>query len=46
LRLQALQEQEILARFDPLVARMAAQNAATEEEIATDVAAARAELAN
>jgi len=47
LRLQALQEQEILARFDQLVARMAAQNAtATEEEIAADVAAARAELAD
>jgi prevent-host-death family protein len=45
LRLQTLQEQEVLARFDQLVARMAAQNAAAvEEEIAADVAAARAEL--
>jgi prevent-host-death family protein len=45
-RLQALQEQEVLARFDQLAARMAAQNAAaTEEEVAAEVAAARAELA-
>ena len=46
LRFQALQEQDVLARFDQLVARMAAQNAAIgEEEVAADVAAARAELA-
>jgi hypothetical protein len=45
LRFQALQEQEALARFDRLVARMAEQNAArSEEEVAADVAAARAEL--
>ena len=46
LRFQALQEQDVLARFDRLVARMAAQNESIgEEEVATDVAAARAELA-
>jgi prevent-host-death family protein len=46
LRFQALQEQDVLARFDQLVARMAAQNEAIgEEEVAADVAAARAELA-
>jgi prevent-host-death family protein len=45
LRFQALKEQDVLARFDQLVARMAAQNAAIgEEEVAADVAAARAEL--
>jgi prevent-host-death family protein len=45
LRFQALQEQEMLARFDRLVTRMAEQNAAVgEEEVAADVAAARAEL--
>jgi len=45
LRFQALQEQDVLARFDQLVARMAAQNAVVgEEEVAADVAAARAEL--
>ena len=45
LRLQALQEQEVLARFDRLVVRVAEQNAArSEEEVAADVAAARAEL--
>jgi hypothetical protein len=45
LRFQALQEQDVLARFDQLVARMAAQNAAVgEEEVAADVVAARAEL--
>ena len=44
-RFQALQEQQVLARFDRLVARMAEQNAAiSEEEVAADVAAARAEL--
>ena len=47
LRFQALQEQEVLARFDRLVTRMAEQNAAVgEEEVAADVAAARAELGN
>jgi prevent-host-death family protein len=46
LRFQALQEQDVLARFDQLVARMAAQNKSIgEEEVAADVAAARAELA-
>lgn len=45
LRFQALQEQEVLARFDRLVTRMAEQNAAIgEEEVAADVATARAEL--
>jgi hypothetical protein len=45
LRFQALQEQDVLARFDQLVARMAAQNAAVgEEEVAADVVAAQAEL--
>jgi prevent-host-death family protein len=45
LRFQALNEEELLARFDRLVERMAEQNgAAREEEVAADVAAARAEL--
>jgi prevent-host-death family protein len=45
LRFQALKEQDVLARFDQLVARMAEQNAAvSEEEVAADVTAARAEL--
>ncbi len=45
LRFQELREQDVLARFDRLMARMAEQNAAvSEEEVATDVAAARAEL--
>ncbi len=45
LRFQALQEQQVLARFDQLVARMAEQNAAvSEQDVAADVAAARAEL--
>lgn len=45
LQWQALQEQEVLARFDQLITRMAEQNAAAdEEEVAADVAAARAEL--
>jgi len=44
-RYQAFQEQEILARFDALTERMATQNAAvTDDEVAEDVAAARAEL--
>jgi prevent-host-death family protein len=42
---QELQEKEVLARFDRLMARMAEQNADTNEcEVAADVAAARAEL--
>jgi prevent-host-death family protein len=46
LRFQELQEEQVLARFDRLVARMAEQNASfSEEEVAADVAAARAELA-
>ncbi len=45
LQFQALKEQDVLARFDRLVARVAEQNAAiSEEEVAADVAAARAEL--
>jgi len=45
LRFQALREQDVLARFDQLAARMAEQNAAvSEEKVAADVAAARAEL--
>ena len=47
LRFQALQEQEVLARFDRLVTRMAEQSAAvSDEEVAADVAAARAELSD
>ena len=45
LRFQALREQDVLARFDELVARMAEQSAdVSEEEVAADVAAAQAEL--
>lgn len=45
LRFQALQEQDVLARFDGLMARMAEQQATvSEEEVAADVAVARAEL--
>jgi len=41
LRLQALHEQDVLARFDRLWARMADQNAAyTEEEVAANIATA------
>lgn len=44
-RFQALQEQQVLARFDRLIARMAEQNAdISEEEVSADVVAARAEL--
>lgn len=44
-RYQAFQEQEILARFDALTERMATQNAAvTDDEVAENTAAARAEL--
>jgi len=47
IRFQALQEQQVLARFDQLVARMAEQNAAvSEKEVTADVTAARAELGN
>ncbi len=47
LRFMRLQEQQVLARFDQLVTRMAEQNAVvSEEEVAGDVAAARAELGN
>ncbi|MBI4491681.1 MAG: type II toxin-antitoxin system Phd/YefM family antitoxin [Chloroflexi bacterium] len=45
LRFQELDEQEVFARFDRLLARMAAENAGySEEEVAADVEAARAEL--
>jgi len=46
LRFQEWQECAALTRFDRLLERLAVQNAAVgEEEIATDVAAARAESA-
>jgi prevent-host-death family protein len=45
LRFQALQERDVMARFDQLVARMAEQNAAVDErEVAADIDAALAEL--
>jgi prevent-host-death family protein len=45
LAFQELREKEVLARFDRLMARMAEQTAALDEdEVAADVAAARAEL--
>ncbi len=45
LRFQMMKEQDVFARFDRLVARMAKQNvAASEEEVAADVTAALAEL--
>ena len=45
LRYHALQEQEILARFDALTARMAERNADyTDEEVADDVEAVVAEV--
>jgi len=44
LELQALKEQDVLARFDRLTARLAEQNAAGEEEAAADVAAALDEV--
>ena len=45
LELQALKEQDVLARFDRLAARLAEQNeAAGEEEVAADVAAALDEV--
>lgn len=44
LRFQALQEKEMLARFDRLTARMATQNDAdSDEEIAADIDAAQDE---
>ncbi|NPA76739.1 MAG: type II toxin-antitoxin system Phd/YefM family antitoxin [Candidatus Diapherotrites archaeon] len=44
LHYQELEEKEVLARFDRLVARMAEQNAArSDEEVAADVDAALAE---
>ena len=43
-RFQQFQEQDVLARFDRLLARMAEQNAGYgEDEVAADIAAARAE---
>jgi prevent-host-death family protein len=45
MRFQALQEQDVLANFDRLMARLAEQNVAiSDEEAAADVAAALAEL--
>ena len=45
LRMQRFQEARVLARFDELLARMAERNAHyTEDEVAQDVAAVRAEL--
>lgn len=45
-RWQKFQEQEVLAGFDRLVGRMVARNVAhSDEEVAEDVAAARAEVA-
>jgi prevent-host-death family protein len=44
MRFQALQEQDVLANFDRLTARLAQQNAAiSDDEVAADVAAARRE---
>jgi prevent-host-death family protein len=44
LRFQALQEREVMARFDRLVARMAEQNAAADEsKVAADIDAALVE---
>ena len=44
LRLQALQERDVMARLDQLVARMAEQNAAVDErEVAADIDATLAE---
>jgi prevent-host-death family protein len=46
IRFQVLNEEDLLARFDELMERMAEQNAAaSEEEVAADVGAARTELA-
>ena len=47
LRYQELDEQDVLARFDHLVARMAEQNIKlSEEELSADVTAALAEVDN
>lgn len=47
LRLQQLKEQELEQRLDRLLARMAVDNAAySEDEVAADIEAARAELAD
>ena len=47
LRYQELDEQDVLARFDHLVARMAEQNIKlSEEELSADVTAAIAEVDN
>ena len=44
LRFQALQERDVMARFDRLVARMAEQNAAVDErEVVADIDATLAE---
>jgi prevent-host-death family protein len=44
LRFQALQERDVMVRFDQLVARMAEQNAALDEkEVAADIDAALSE---
>lgn len=46
LRYQELEEQQVLARYDQLIERMAVQNADFgDDEVAADVAAVRAELA-
>ncbi len=46
LRFQALQEQDVLANFDRLTARMAKQQAAVDEaELQADIEAARTEAA-
>ena len=45
IRYQELDEQDVLARFDHLVARMAAQNAnVSDDELSTDVSAALEEV--
>lgn len=45
LRLQTLREREVLDRVDRLLARLAEQNASySDEEVAADIEAARAEL--
>ncbi|MEW5985814.1 MAG: type II toxin-antitoxin system Phd/YefM family antitoxin [Chloroflexota bacterium] len=47
IRFQEMQEQEVLSRFDRLLARMARQNAPiSDDEVAADVEAARAELSH
>ena len=45
LRFQALEEAQVLAQYDQLVARMAGRNEEfSDDEVAADIAAARAEL--